>query len=650
MVATLETEVKERTPRTYADLLALYEAAPVWKRPDKGEVVPGMESEGRPQVMLGTDEFRIANEVIDGLAELGWKPGHNPANRIYQRQGRLVQVVRSPAVDVCGVRLPDGTLRIRPLPRSIIRERIGQAVLLVVEGPEGLDVKRPPDWLATVVLDRGQYPAGIRDLAGIVRSPTLRPDGSVLQDPGYDEDTGLLYAPDGEYPRVESRPSREAARRAADELLHVVVDVPFAGPQHRSVWLAGVLTLAARSAIPGCCPVFVFDANAPGSGKSLAVDAASTIIFDTHLPRKTWTADDNELRKTITAVLLEGVPAVNFDNVADVFGSPSLDAVTTGTTWSDRVLGTNQMTGDLPATTVWFATGNNVVIGADTARRVLYARIESPEENPEDRTGFTHENLPGWVRQNRHRLAVAAITMLRGYVAAGRPSQKLVPWGSFEAWSNLVRSTIVWAGLLDPCSTRAIVREKDRSAELLRLFLDGIKEMDLGGEGVTSADIKRLLERPIGQDGVDVYPSMRAAVAESCEKLTARAIGYALRKYIGRVCGGRRIVAEKGHAKITSWLVEDVLSGGDGGDGGDVSSARGVNRKTCVSENGGEKREKALGERQSSPPSPPSPPCDHDFDESPIEPEGIRSRCRKCELVIEYKPEQDQPSNEERDE
>jgi len=457
------TEVKLK-PRTYADLLALFEAAPIWKPPAKGEIIPGYESEGRPQVMLGTDEFRIANEVIDGLAELGWKPGHDPANRIYQRQGRLVQVMRSPAVDVCGVRLPDGTLRIRPLPRSIIRERIGQAVLLVVEGPDGTEVKRPPDWLANVVLDRGQYPAGIRNLSGIVRSPTLRPDGSVLQDPGYDEETGLLYTPDGQYPRIENRTSRESARQAADELLHVVCDVPFAGPQHRSVWLASVLTIAARSAIPGCCPIFVFDANSPGSGKSLAVDAASTIAFSSVLARKTWTADDNELRKTITAVLIEGVPAVNFDNVADAFGSPSLDAVVTGMSWNDRRLGTNEMTGDLPATTVWFATGNNVVLAADTARRVLYARIEAMVENPEDRTGFTHENLLAWVRQERHRLASAAITMLRGYVAAGRPNQRLVPWGSFESWSDLVRSAIVWAGLPDPCSTRAIVREKDRSA------------------------------------------------------------------------------------------------------------------------------------------------------------------------------------------
>ena len=171
---------------------------------------------------------------------------------------------------------------------------------------------------------------------------------------------------------------------------------------------------------------------------------------------------------------MASVPAVLWDNIATTLGCSSLDAALTGTSWQDRILGTNTTTGTLPLTTVWGATGNNIVLAADTARRTLYCRVESPMENPEERTGFRYPSLIPWVRRHRHRLAAAAVTILRAYVAAGGPSQGLTPWGSFEAWSGLIRHAIVWVGLLDPWETRTIVRAADRSAELLRLVLDGI--------------------------------------------------------------------------------------------------------------------------------------------------------------------------------
>ena len=81
-------------------------------------------------------------------------------------------------------------------------------------------------------------------------------------------------------------------------------------------------------------------------------------------------------------------------------------------------------------------------------------RLESPEENPEERTGSRHPDLLAWVRQERPRLTVAAMTILRGYCVAGRPDMGLTPWRSFEGWSDLVRQSIVWCGLPDPGETR----------------------------------------------------------------------------------------------------------------------------------------------------------------------------------------------------
>ena len=48
---------------------------------------------------------------------------------------------------------------------------------------------------------------------------------------------------------------------------------------------------------------------------------------------------------------------------------------------------------ELPLSLTWTATGNNVLLEADTSRRTLQIRLDSPEENPELRSGFQIPHL-----------------------------------------------------------------------------------------------------------------------------------------------------------------------------------------------------------------------------------------------------------------
>lgn len=114
---------------------------------------------------------------------------------------------------------------------------------------------------------------------------------------------------------------------------------------------------------------------------------------------------------------------------------------------------------DLPLTAVWYGTGNNVSVAADTTRRIIHIRLDVLEERPEDRTGFRHPDLVRWIRRHRPRLLSNALTVLVAYCNAGRPDQGLTPFGSFEGWSNLVRRAVVWAGLPDPHLTRTRLAE-----------------------------------------------------------------------------------------------------------------------------------------------------------------------------------------------
>src|SRR5262245_3489279 len=115
------------------------------------------------------------------------------------------------------------------------------------------------------------------------------------------------------------------------------VDFPFERPEHRSAAIAGILSPLARHAYPGPTPLFFIDANVRGAGKGLVNDVQATIATGRPLPRATFSGDDAEMRKCITTFALAGYPAVLLDNVADVFGTPALDAALTATSWQDRI-------------------------------------------------------------------------------------------------------------------------------------------------------------------------------------------------------------------------------------------------------------------------------------------------------------------------
>ena len=209
---------------------------PPFGEPARGECGESGECvSGRPQIEITTEEHEVNAQAA---AVLERDQASVPAVAL------LVRIVgdTSPAAKASAARFP---LRIEPLPMPILRERLAANAQWVEirETDQGTQEKpaRPPCWCVSAVHARGDWP-GVRHLEAVVDHPVLRPDGTVLDRPGYDLDTGLLLEYCGEGFVVQPFPSHSDSLAALNSVLDLVADFPFKSPCHRSAWIASLLT------------------------------------------------------------------------------------------------------------------------------------------------------------------------------------------------------------------------------------------------------------------------------------------------------------------------------------------------------------------------------------------------------------------------
>ena len=186
----------------------------------------------------------------------------------------------------------------------------------------------PPERIAKIILARagvGKFP----QVAGVITTPTLRPDGSILAEPGYDPSTRLYLALDPQFtmPLMPAAPSRAEALHALSPLRDLLSGFPFVSPIDRAVALSGIMTAVLRGAV-SVAPMHVFRAHTPGTGKSLLVDVAATIATGRRCPVIAAGKTEEETEKRLGALLRDGVSVVSIDNVSGELGGDALAQMT----------------------------------------------------------------------------------------------------------------------------------------------------------------------------------------------------------------------------------------------------------------------------------------------------------------------------------
>jgi hypothetical protein len=422
---------------------------------------------------------------------------------------------------------------------------------------------RPPPWAAEHILECSDWP--LPYLQGVIESPTIRADGSILDKPGWDQATELLYEPvprSNGWPAIPDTPSRGDVDAAVERLTEPIEDFPFVADSDRSAAIATILTLLARHLIHGPAPMVAIRAPTPGTGKTLLANVLGLIGTGRALPAMAHTYDSEELRKRITALAQQGSQAILLDNVSGSLGSDVLAIALTATEWQDRKLGT-QDTITVPLRVVWITTGNNIGFKRTLSRRVIPIDLDARCETPEDRTGWLHDDLMEFVAEQRPQLVTDALTILRAFILAGRPHHGGPRMGSFESWDDLIRSCIVWTGLADPASTdpekgRGRIRSQadDDTETVSRLLAELAEEWPLEARFCAGDVLERSKNR------TDLHSALDAAVS-SKSGITARTIGASLRSMRDRLCDGHSLRwAGKGREGVT-WYVQVSGNKGD---------------------------------------------------------------------------------------
>lgn len=540
--------------------------------------LPEGSADERPIVRHSTDIEAMADESIAALVQ-------DPD--LYQRSNALVQVL--PVTDdehdsaPPWRRLAVGTPTIRELPREVLRARLSRLVSWIrldARSKKWVSALPHPDAVAYVSV-RGAWP-GMRILESVIEAPTLRPDGSILQRPGYDRLTRTLYTPAEPFPDILENPTREDAKVAMERIAGLYCDFPFKDANHRATAIAAAITAVCRTAIPGGVPAFIFDANSPGAGKGLAASMASIIAYARNLCTTQFPGDNpDHLSKTMFALAREGAPIIAFDNLPfDMeFRGAALEDALTSAEVKNRVLGTSD-TDTAPFRSIVFCTGNNVNVAGDMPRRCVFARLETNLESPERRTEYSNPERAGEGAMRRfcreHRAAIVAdmLTVVRAHWLARRSDREIArdvgTMENFGDWVRVIAAAIQWAGGGNPLLTR-MEPTKNAEAGAVATILERLPALDPSGAGLTTKSIVSTLYPEAvlkGQvtDNHDGFDALRDALEELTSRKPgfapdATALGAQLRGRLGKVYGGRKLAQGTALHKTARWVVVDATTG-----------------------------------------------------------------------------------------
>lgn len=370
--------------------------------------------------------------------------------------------------------------------------------------------------MARGVLKADHFQVKLPKLAAVnlVKQPVKRRDGRVeLLPQGYDAESQVFTMEGGiDYP--EDMPVEEAVAF----LRSLFSTFPW-GDDGRSlsVHIAAGLTLYCQNMLPPgtLTPMFIYNANMGGSGKSLLVSVFLWALFG-QAENMSIVEGHDEFKKELDTAAQALSPYVFFDDQDGFLENRLLNSWLTSRNWAGRILGSAKKF-SMRKRAVTFLTGNMVSLSQFLARRSVVADLFS-KQTLQDRTLPPETILitDAWMEaeENRKRVLSALWALVRfscvpreeKRIGAGDVEEVLTicgridetwrrvrpknrPLDSFETWSTIIPQMVVDAGFADPLERPDLPDAGDK----------GGREMDK----LMKAIIREHLWRELPKMGVD---------------------------------------------------------------------------------------------------------------------------------------------------
>ncbi|MDA8584984.1 hypothetical protein N9L47_01810 [Rhodobacteraceae bacterium] len=330
----------------------------------------------------------------------------------------------------------------------------------------------------------------IPHLNGLITAPVFSEDCDLINSPGFNEKTGIFYAKPMDLkiptvPRnVTSSDVDEAKRILTEELLGdfeldgvsrdallkaALGSDPSTPPPASFLNAVGLLVEQfVRPMIKGPLMLNLITKTVNGSGGGLLSNAIGYIV-DGRPSSRPMANNEEERRKAITSALRSGTRMICWDNVTGDLSSAALASVTTEPIWNDRILGRSSEA-SIPVTSSFVIVGNRPLLSDELRRRTSLIEMKPQTANPEERSGFRHESLMGYVKKHRGDFVWATLVLALNWIQKGCPEPKHAPIiGSYEAYRYVI------GGIIEVASESWTTWQQNRSA-LNEIASDGEEE------------------------------------------------------------------------------------------------------------------------------------------------------------------------------
>lgn len=328
-------------------------------------------------------------------------------------------------------------------------------------------------------------------ITGVLTHPTVRLDGTVLNTPGIDRDTGL-FATDSVMLDCRAYTLVEARAAAQRLVANCLPGFRFESPQDRDAALSGFF-LAVMRRVLDIAPGFAALANHQWSGKTTLCRAIHLVATGRDMPVSNLPMrDDGEGEKLIAAVLARNPEMVCFDNIPEGYTvrSKTLAQALTAAVFEARLLGVSRML-SCQTNVLIAVTGNNLSFGSDEVGRFLSTRLTGRG------TDGPSAVLPYFMAV-RQQVLQDIVGCVAGYIQ--HCGETLATPSRFVQWDRMVRYPMIWLGFSDPAASFEVndARSEDSQAlqQLLRTLADLYADKDF-----TTANLATAAAAGVGREG-----------------------------------------------------------------------------------------------------------------------------------------------------